>query len=526
MADTQRQVSRSAAIFAAGTTASRILGLFRDILCGRFITSGSLDAFLVAFRLPNMLRDLIGEGASNAAFVPIFSESREKDSDQNYRDLVSAVMSAMLIVLVLLTLAGVLLTPLLLKGLNILAPITGSDELDPKQLELMASLARWTFPYLFFIGMTVFAMAPLFVAQRYAVPSWSPALLNIGIIAACLYLRHAFPDEGYALVFGVWLGGIAQFAVQYIALGRTTGIWRPNFRLTHPAIRSVFVLLLPVLFGQAAGEVNKLVDVLFAASMEVGTVKALSYANRLVQLPLSVFGIAVSVAILPLISRSAARGDMQETRATLMKGLRQTFFLIFPAMLGLIVLRKPIVIALFQGGQFSAQDAERTTAALAIYGAGLLSFAWVKVAVSGFYARQNTRTPVIIASMSMVLNILLNFLLVGPLGLRGLALATSISFTVNFLLLYLRLCEYYGRLWDEAFLNALLRMTLAAIVMSALAYGVYFRTAAYFSHDTIASRAASVALPILVAVSSYVGLSHAFHVTELSEFLSILRKRP
>jgi len=316
MDEPQRRVSKFAAIFAGGTMVSRLLGLVRDIVCGKLIGAVSLDAFLVAFKLPNMLRDIIGEGASNAAFVPVFSESLEKESEEAYRELVSAVMSAMLVVLAVLTIAGVILAPMLLRGLNLITLVTGAKQLDPTKIDLMASLARWTFPYLFLIGMTVFAMAPLFTKGRYAIPSWSPTLLSIAVIVSCLLLRDLFPDQGYALVFGVWLGGVAQLAVQYVAMGKHTGVWRPNFRLNHPGVRAALWLLVPVLFGQAAGEINKLVDTLFAASLETGTVKALSYANRLVLLPLSVFAVAISVAVLPTISKSVARGDLRETRAT------------------------------------------------------------------------------------------------------------------------------------------------------------------------------------------------------------------
>ncbi|HIJ66281.1 MAG TPA: murein biosynthesis integral membrane protein MurJ [Candidatus Hydrogenedentes bacterium] len=523
MDEPQRRVSKFAAIFAGGTMVSRLLGLVRDIVCGKLIGAVSLDAFLVAFKLPNMLRDIIGEGASNAAFVPVFSESLEKESEEAYRELVSAVMSAMLVVLAVLTIAGVILAPMLLRGLNLITLVTGAKQLDPTKIDLMASLARWTFPYLFLIGMTVFAMAPLFTKGRYAIPSWSPTLLSIAVIVSCLLLRDLFPDQGYALVFGVWLGGVAQLAVQYVAMGKHTGVWRPNFRLNHPGVRAALWLLVPVLFGQAAGEINKLVDTLFAASLETGTVKALSYANRLVLLPLSVFAVAISVAVLPTISKSVARGDLRETRATLMQGFRQTCFLILPAMLGLIVLRKPIVTLLFQWGEFSAADAERTATALGIYGAGLLSFAWVKVAVAGFYAAQNTRTPVVVASMCMALNIVLNVMLVRPLQFRGLALATTISFTANFLLLYIMLCDRYGRLWDEAFINTLTRIVVAAVAMAAVAGGVHFRVAAAFETDGLGARTLRAVLPIAAGLATYVGLCSALRVRELGDLFEVLR---
>lgn len=514
--------SRLAAIFAGGTLFSRVLGLLRDLVLV-LIPAASRDAFIVAFKFPNMLRDLIGEGASNAAFVPVFSESLEKDSEEEYRELVSAAMSMMIVVLGTLTALGVFLLPHIIQLLNVLQPLTRAEEVPQDRIDLMISLSCWTFPYLFFIGLAIFMMAPLFTMKRYAVPSWSPALLNIAIITTCLLLRDRFAEPAYALVVGVWLGGAAQLGVQYVALGRVSGVWRPNFKLAHPGVRTILWLLLPVLLGQSAGEINKLVDILFAASLEEGTVSALFYANRLVQLPLSIFGIATAVAILPSISRAAARGSNDAIRDTLMQGLRQSFFPVFPAMIGLMVMGRPVVRLLFEYQHFTPEDTTRTATALLFYAAGLLSFAWVKVAVSGFYGVQDTKTPVIIASGSMLLNILLNCVLVGPLGFRGLALATTISFTINFLFLYLFLCERFGRLWDAEFLGGLLRMAVAGIMMGVVAYGVYYNAVRLLPPDGVLTRAAVVFLPVAAAVIAYVTICWGLKVPELKNFLSVFR---
>jgi len=520
MTQSGRQLSKFTAIFAAGTLFSRLLGFLRDIVWFATIPTASIGPFLVAFKLPNMLRDLIGEGASNAAFVPVFSESIVKESEEAYRDLVSAAMSAMLIVLGVLTVLGVLLLPLLLRVMDTLSVLTSVNGVPDERIRHLATLACWTFPYIFFIGMAVFAMGPLFAVKHYLTPAWSPALLNIAIIGCCLAFRHRFADPAYALVVGVWLGGIAQMLVQYIALSKYVGVWRPNFNLAHPAIRAIFWLLVPVLIGQAAGEVNKLVDTLFAAVLGDDKVKALFIANRLVQLPLSVFGIAVSVAILPAASRAGAREDFDEIRQTLIHGLRQTFFLVFPALLGLILLRAPLVRLLFERGEFSPIDTEQTATAVLFYAVGLIAFVWVKVLVSGFYAVKDTKTPVIVASTSMLLNILLNCVLVGPLGYKGLALATTISFTINFILLYVLLCDRFGNLWDKPFLEALLRMTIATVMMLAVAYGTHQRILLYLP----ASRFICVVVPVVCAVVVYGTLCHFLHVPDLYNFLSLLRR--
>ncbi|MDK1021478.1 MAG: murein biosynthesis integral membrane protein MurJ, partial [Candidatus Hydrogenedentes bacterium] len=523
MADEQKEHYRFAAIFAGGTMFSRVLGLVRD-LTWIALPTASVDAFIVAFRLPNMLRELFGEGASNAAFIPVFSDTLETDSDDAFRELVSAAMSAMLLLLAALTVLGIIILPGLLGTLDLLDVFTQREEISQERIDLMINLAVWTFPYIFLIGMAIFFMAPLYSIKHFFTPSWSPALLNIALIASCLLLRDAFAEPAFALVIGVWIGGVAQLLVQYITLGIKVGVWYPNFHLRHPGIRTVLWLMLPVVFGQSAGELNRLVDILFAASLPgEGTVRTLYFSNRLVQLPLSVFGLATSVAIFPTMSRFGARDDHAKIRETLLMGLRLSFFLIVPAMLGLIVMGEPIIRLLFERSFFGAEDTSRTAAALMIYAAGLLSFAWVKVCVTGFYAVKDTRTPVIIASASMLCNILLNIVLIGPLGYKGLALATTISFTINAFFLYLFLWQKFGKMYDAEFLQSLLRITIAAILMAAVTYGVYLNVLKILPGDGLTYRAVHVLVPITAAVATYAGLCAALRVPELRGFTSMLR---
>lgn len=512
------------AVFAGGTLLSRVFGLIRDIVTAALIPTYARDAFLFAFRLPNMLRDILGEGATNAAFVPVFAEAQEKDTADGFRVLVSAVFSAMILVLAVVVVLGVLAMPALPWILDGLRPITGAAPKDPERLRMTIGLMQWTFPYLFFIGLAAFAMAPLFTMRRYGTPSWSPALLNVALIAFCVALYNYFDNPAWALVIGVWVGGVAQLGVLLFAMRRHTGVFVPNFRLRHPGIRKVFWLLLPVMFGQATAEVNKLVDNFFAYSLAEGTVTALFYANRLVQLPLSIFGVAVSVAILPAISRAVARGNHAEARDTVLHGYRQSFFLVFPAMLGLVVLREPIMRLLFERGAFSTRETDMASAALLYYGFGLLAFVWVKISVQGFYAHHDTRTPVIISAASMFLNILLNCVLVGPLGFRGLALATTISFTMNFVLLYAMLNVRVGTLWNRETAAAAFKIVLAGCMVTALAYGIAHQVQWRMGVEPFHARLLAVVLPVAAAASAYLGLAKALDIPELQHFAAIFRR--
>lgn len=521
-----RDRSRFAAIFAGGTMLSRVFGLLRDIAMTYFIPVAAFDAFIVAFRLPNMLRELVGEGASNAAFVPVMSESHERESREEFQRLVAAGLGGMFILLLALTAAGMLFMPTVMRGLEVVSVFTGEDAVSSEEIASLTRLAVWTFPYLFFICLAVYCAAPLFTLNHYSTPSWTPVLLNISLIAACWLGRGYFSDPAYALVTGVWVGGIAQFLCVYLAMGRITGVWLPSGEIFHPGIRRMFFLIIPVIFGQAAGEVNKLVDTFFARGLgDDGIVRGLFLANRLVQLPLAVFAVATSVAILPSIAKSAAREDTDEVRSTLMEGFRQTYFLLLPACLGLVVLARPIVQLFFERGEFSSAGTDITSTALVIYAFGLLAFGWVKVGVAGFYAIQNTRTPVVIASLSMVLNILLNMALVGILGYRGLALSTTIAFAVNALFLYLFLSQRFGRLWDAAFAGALGRMTIAAAMMAVVVWGArLFLDGTSLGAEWL-DRLVAVALPVGIGVLAYAGLSKALAIEEWERFESLLRRK-
>ncbi len=518
MSESRRQLSRFTAIFAAGTLFSRAFGLVRDIVVLGMLPSAAREAFLLAFKFPNMLRDMFGEGATNAVFVPLFSASREKDSEADYKRLVSATLSAMLLLFLFLTVAGVLLMPLLPLALEAMGRFTGAV-LAPD-----VRLLQWIFPYFFFIGLAAFATAPLFAAKRYAIPAWSPVLLNIALIASCLLLRDRFDNPAYALAAGVWLGGAAQFLLLFASMKKHSGVVLPNFQLRHPGVRRASLLLLPVVLGQSAGEVNKLVDSLFAYNL--GEVSTLYAANRIVQLPLSVFGIGVAVAILPALSRAAARQEPDRLRETLIDGLRRAAFLILPAMAGMIVLAGPILRLLFERGAWSQENTDHAAAALVYYGAGLLSFAWVKVAAQGFFAVHDTKTPVIAASLSMLLNIALNLALVGPMGYRGLALATTLAFTANFLGLFVFFGRRHGKLWDAPMLLALGKMALASVIMAALVHGLNLKLEAAMGIETLLARACAVLAPVALGAACYAATCKLLKVPELNHMLGSLKKAP
>jgi putative peptidoglycan lipid II flippase len=287
----------------------------------------------------------------------------------------------------------------------------------------------------------------------------------------------------------------------------------------------MFLLLIPVVIGQAAGEVNRLVESLFAYGLGSGTVRALFLATRLVQLPLSIFGAATAVAILPTLSRSGARNDRDEMREVLLGGLRQSFFLIVPAMFGLMILARPIIQLLFERGEFGPEATTMTATAATISAAGLLSFAWVKVLATGFYAMQNTRTPVIIASACMILNVLLVLVLIGPLGYKGLALATALSYTINAMLLYGFLWQAIGPLYDSPFVSATLRIACATMLTAAAAYAAHEGMLNALGDATVWARLANTAAAIAAAIGVYLAACRMMKVEELEGFVRAFQRR-
>jgi len=519
------QLARYAGVFASGTMVSRVLGLVRDMVLGAFVPAAGRDAFFMAFQLPNMLRDMLGEGAANAALVPVFTRRREEDGDDAFRASIRAVFGAFLLMFGVLTLLGVMLMPYVPHAIEVLRQWSGGHARADEDWEATIALMRWTFPYLFFIGLTAFATAPLFILKHYSTPSWSPMLLNIALIASCWGLRHWFPSPVWALVAGVWVGGIAQMAVMFWALRRVSGVLLPTFSPRHPDVSRVFLLLGPVVLGQTAGEINKLVDKFFAYALQTDVVTALYYANRLVQLPLAMFGVAVSAAVLPSLSAAVVRGQDAEARSTLAFGLRFSFLLTMPALAGLLALGEPLVRLLFERGEFTAATTTMTANAMFYYALGLVAFSWIKVGAQAFFARQDTRTPVAIATLCMLLNIVLNFALVRPMGYEGLALATSVSFGVNAVLLLAALGLRFGNPFDAASCIEMGKTTAASIAAAGAAWGLHAWLESLLGATELSARMGAVLPAVAASGAVFAIVCVLLRVRDFNRLLAVVKRR-
>lgn len=435
-----RKLLRSTATVGAMTLISRIFGYLRDVVIAIFFgASGATDAFFVAFRLPNLLRRLFAEGAFSHAFVPVFAEYKER-RETDLKGLVDHVCGALGLVLVLVTAVGILAAPL------IIAVFAPGFIKEQSRFDLAVAMLRITFPYLLFISLTALAGGILNSMGRFAVPAFTPVLLNLSLIGAALWLAPLVEVPVTALAWGVFLAGIAQLGFQLPFLFRLRLLPRPRLDLAHEGVRRILRLMLPAIFGTSVVQINLLFDTLIASFLAAGSISWLFFSDRFVELPLALFGIAIATVILPRLSRQHAQQSPEQFRATLDWALRLALLVTAPAMLGLILLAGPILITLIQYRAFTFADTEMALLSLMAYASGLPAFILIKVLAPGFYSRQNTKTPVRIAVIAMLTNMALNVVFVVPWVYfevpgphTGLALATAVSAYVNAGLLHRRL---------------------------------------------------------------------------------------
>jgi len=465
-----KRLFRSTVTVGGMTGISRVLGLVRDIVIARAFGAGlGADAFFVAFKIPNFLRRLFAEGAFSQAFVPVLSEYKTRREQAEVRRLVDNVVGVLGGILFLVTLAGVLAAPLLV---TIFAP--GFLQ-DAAKFDLTVAMIRVTFPYILFISLTALAGGILNSYGRFAVPAFTPALLNLCLIAAALWLAPRLAEPVTALAWGVFLAGVVQLLFQLPYLRGLGLLPRPRFSLRDEGVRRVARLMLPGIFGSSVAQINLLFDTLIASFLVTGSVSWLYFSDRLVEFPLGVFGIALATVILPTLSRRHADDAPEAFFATLDWALRLVMVLGVPAAVALLVLAGPMLMTLFQYGAFDLNDVAMARLSLMAYAVGLLGFILVKVLAPGFYARQDTRTPVRVGVIAMLANMVMNVAFVVPMVVwelpgphAGLALATSLSAFLNAGLLFHLLRRDAGYRPAPGWSRLLIQILAASAAMAAL----------------------------------------------------------
>ena len=463
---------KSGMIVSVMTLVSRILGLVRDVVTANVLGAGAMaDVFLMVNRIPNFLRRLFAEGAFSQAFVPVLAEVKAKHGDDAVRELLAKVTGSLGVVVTLVTLFGVIASPLvaMLFGMGWFVEWLNNGP-DADKFELASLMLKITFPYLWFISLVALSGAVLNTYNRFAVAAFTPVFLNIAIIACAVFMAPTLDEPALALAWGVFIGGVVQLLFQLPFLAKAGLLVWPKWGWRDENVTKIRKLMLPALFGVSVSQINLLLDTVIASFLLTGAVSWLYYSDRLIEFPLGLFGIAIATVILPNLSRHHANENSLRFSQTLDWSLRFVALFGIPAMAGLMVLAQPIIALLFMRGAFSQNDVVMVSYSLIAYSTGLLSYMLIKVLAPGFYARQDIKTPVRIGIIAMVANMAFNLMLAPFLSYVGLALATAMSASLNAFLLYrgLKLAGVYQL--SKASLVFLLKLALASLMMAALLY--------------------------------------------------------
>lgn len=514
---------RSASVITLLTLASRLTGYARDrVIAALFGASAASDVFYTAFRIPNLLRQLVAEGALPGVFIPSYTEKRQKGSAEEARVFAARILSALTIIVSGITVLGIAFAPAIVR---LLAKGFAST---PGKIPLTIFLTRLMFPYLCFISVAALLQAILNAHGRFAVSAMSPILLNLSIIAAAAVLAPRFAEPTVALAIGVLAGGILQMAVQIGPARKLGAIGTWSVRFSDPAVRAVFVLLLPRIFGFGIYAINNALSTRFASVFGDGAVSYLTYGNRVIELVRGGFVISVSTAILPLLAQQALAEDSRPFKDTLRFGLRLVAFVTIPWAIGLAVLRNTVIAALFQGGRFGAEATAATAQALSLYAVGLFFISSSSLLVFAHYARKDTRTPVLCGAIDLVVFVA-TALLLRRSGVGSVALATSCGAIANFVLLLAFLRRREGRLGLKEFLASTARVIAAAAAMALVAGRAAAWALATHPPRTAGTRLLFLAAATLVGMVVYLSVALLLRSSEPREFVRLLvqrRRRP
>ncbi len=517
-------LARSAGLIGAATMTSRVLGVVREqVLAYLFGAGNAMDAFNVAFRIPNLVRDLFAEGAMSSAFVPTFTRTLTLQGREPAWRLGSHVVNALLVMTGLLIVLGIVFAGPLVQA------FAGEYAHVPGKIELTVHLTRIMLPFLALVAVAAAVMGMLNSLHQFFIPALSPAMFNVGTILCAVALVPLMPHVGLpaitAIAIGTIVGGIGQLAIQWPSLRRAGFRYRPVLDLRDEGLRRVLFLMGPGTMGLAATQVNVFVNTVLATGEGTGAVSWLNYAFRLMYLPIGLFGVSIATAAVPSISRLAAQEDGPGVRRTMADGITLMLMLNVPATLGLAALASPIVALLFERGRFTPADTAATAAALQFYAVGLVGYSVVKIASPTFYALHDSRTPVTVSVAIVLLNAAMSYLFVGVLGFRGLALGTSIAALLNAaLLLWLLRSRLHG-IEGGRITAALAKITVAGVAMSAAAWATERGLHALLPGMWVWTQVARVSVAIGAGFAVLFLLAHLLRIPEFQQAVAVLSAR-
>ncbi|MDR3281709.1 MAG: murein biosynthesis integral membrane protein MurJ [Endomicrobium sp.] len=497
-----------------GTTLSRIFGYIRDLLVASIFGAGSVaDTFYLASRIPNLFRRMFGEGSFTSALVPVFSEYISTKNRIETQSFLNTVFTIFLFMLIVAYILGMFFATDLVKI------IASGFSNNSEKIKLTIELTKLMFPFVIFIGLATFLLAVLNVLRSFFIPAIAPTVSNFSeifymlVVVPFIFLQN---DQIKGLAISIVVGGVLHFFIQYLKLKNLGWCLRFNIDLRHPGIKKIALLMVPSIIGLSVDQINVVVDSRYASFLGSGSVTALYYANRLMQMPLAIFGLAFASVSLPAMSKAYAKKDMVALKSFFNYSIRFTVFTLFPSAIGLMVIGLPIVRLLFEYGKFNSLASLMTNNVLFYYSLGLPAYAFAKIFANAFYSFQDAKTPVKIAVLSMILHIILCILLVRPMGIGGLAFATAVSSYFNFLLLILCLKLRIGRLGLKKILFSTFKSFFASIVSGIVAWSICKVSLNLFI---------SVPVAIISGVISFIVVSYILKSEELKILMhSLFRK--
>jgi putative peptidoglycan lipid II flippase len=525
--ENQRISTRATGVVGLAILCSRVLGLIREqVFAGLFGAGRNLDAFLMAFRLPNMLRDLFAEGALSTAFITTFSKKIATEGDESAWRLANKVATLTAVFMSIVTLLGIAFAPQLIEVMTWWS-------WSPEKTALTILLTRVMWPFILLVSLAALVMGMLNAKHVFGAPAMASSFFNLGSIIGGVALGYWFdPHFGarslIGLAIGTLIGGLWQLTAQFPSLRRVGYKYHTDFRWRDSGVRTILILMGPAVIAASAVQVNVLINSGFAARLGDGAVSWLNIAFRLMQLPLGIFGVAVGTVTLPLVSRSAALGDIPAFRAALAHAMRLVMLLTIPAAIGLIILANPIISVIYEHGRFSAESTARTAEALRFYAIGLAGYSAVKVLAPAFYALDKRHLPMLVSLLSILLNLGLNWFLTLHLnwGHQGLALSTSLVAVTNFLLLYIMMRRYAGgELETGAMVALLLKLLFAGALLGAICWlslQFLFQTGTALSEW---KKIVDLTITIVVGAAAFFGAAFLLRVNEVRDVVDLVRRR-
>lgn len=515
-AEKPHSLVRSTGIVAISTLASRILGFIRDMLIAQFFgASGSLDGFFVAFRIPNLFRRLTAEGAFSVSFIPVYTDYLVNRGENEALELAQKALSVLSVILFLIVGLGIVFSPQIV---NIIA--FGFDH--PEKISLTVSLNRIMFPYLFFVSIVAFAMGVLNSHNYFFAPAFSPVLLNVGIIAGIFIFSRFFTEPLYGMAYGVLFGGILQLLLQIPYLLKSGFRLKISFDLSHPGVRKVGSLMLPLMIGTAVYQINIFMSTVLASFLPDGSISYLYYSDRLTEIVLGVFIVSIGNVILPSMSKLSASNDLQKLNTMCGTSLRASLFLALPSSAALMAIGYPIVSVLFMRQRFTPFDAIMTEKALFYSSMGLAAIAVLRTITPVYYSLKDTLTPVFTSFLSFIINISLGYILMHThLKHAGLSLANTIAVTVQIIILLILIRKKIGSIQIDNFISSILRIAASSVIMGFCLYAASFKIDWHYA--SFAVRSAALAALIALGGAIYFICTYFLRVPECRYFVNRLR---